>query len=266
MSGTAEPTPGRHADLRELTYPDVEALLKEDRPSVAIIPTGSTEAHGPHLPLSTDTMISEEVSGRAVAKLAARGWNAVRFGPMHYGVTDWAASFGGTTTISAEVIHGLVLQACLQARGMGFTRVAITNAHLEPGHIGTLRAVSKAFEEQTGEPLVFSDKTRRRNAQRLTEEFASGSCHAGQYETSLVLAIRPDLVKTEVAAGLPEYVVPLHEHIANGAKDFVDCGVDQAYCGNPAGATAEEGERSLETLSDMVVEAVEASMAVASEG
>jgi creatinine amidohydrolase len=260
-TGVREPArgdgPGRSADLRELAYPDVEALLGEGRPSVAIIPTGSTEAHGPHLPLATDTLISEEVAGRAAGKLAARGWNAVRFPPLHYGVTDWAASFRGTTTISREVIHGLVLQACLQAHGMGFSRVAITNAHLEPGHIGTLRAVTKEFEALTGQPLVFSDKTRRANAQRLTAEFQSGSCHAGQYETSLVLAIRPELVKLEVAAGLPEYVVPLHERIAGGARDFVECGVDRAYCGNPAGATAEEGERSLEILSDMVVEAVE---------
>lgn len=253
--------PGRYADLRELTYPDVEALLDEGRRTVAIIPTGSTEAHGPHLPLCTDTLISEEVAGRAARTLAERGWNAVRFGPLHYGVTDWAASFRGTTTISAEVIDGLVMQACLQARSMGFTRVAITNAHLEPGHIATLRAVSRRFEAQTGDPLVFSDKTRRKNAQRLTAEFASGSCHAGQYETSLVLAIRPDLVKMDVARALPEHVVALHEHIARGARDFVECGVERAYCGNPAGATAQEGERSLETLSDMVVEAVEASVA-----
>jgi creatinine amidohydrolase len=249
--------PGRSADLRELAYPEVEALLAEGRPSVAIVPTGSTEAHGPHLPLSTDTIISEEVAGRAAKRLAARGWNAVRFPPLHYGVTDWAASFRGTTTITREVIHGLVLQACLQAHGMGFSRVAITNAHLEPGHIATLRAVAKEFETQTGQALAFADKTRRANAQRLTAEFQSGSCHAGQYETSLVLAIRPELVKTDVAARLPEYVVPLHERIAAGARDFVECGVDRAYCGNPAGASAEEGERSLEVLSEMVVEAVE---------
>lgn len=247
---------GRSADLRELAYPEVEALLGEGRSSVAIIPTGSTEAHGPHLPLCTDTLISEEVARRAAVKLAALGWNAVCFPPLHYGVTDWAASFRGTTTISREVIHGLVLQACLQAHAMGFSRVAITNAHLEPGHIATLRAVTKAYEVHTGQPLVFSDKTRRVNAQRLTPEFQSGSCHAGQYETSLVLAIRPEWVKHEVAAALPEHVVPLHERIAAGARDFVECGVERAYCGNPAGASAEEGEHSLEVLSAMVVEAV----------
>lgn len=248
--------PGASVDLRELAYPEVEALLGSGRPSVAIVPTGSTEAHGPHLPLCTDTLISEEVARRAATKLAARGWNAVRFPPLHYGVTDWAASFRGTTTISREVIHGLVLEVCLQAHAMGFSRVAITNAHLEPGHIATLRAVSKAFEARTGQALAFADKTRRANAQRLTAEFQSGSCHAGQYETSLVLAIRPQLVRMDVAAGLPEHVVPLHERIAAGARDFVECGVERAYCGNPAGASAEEGEASLEVLSAMVVEVV----------
>ncbi|MCA9706917.1 MAG: creatininase family protein [Myxococcales bacterium] len=59
---SAPDSPGRWADLRELCYPEVEALLDEGRRTVAIIPTGSTEAHGPHLPLSTDTSISEEVA------------------------------------------------------------------------------------------------------------------------------------------------------------------------------------------------------------
>lgn len=259
-AGLGDVGPGVARALVSMAYPDVEALLGQPRRSVAIIPTGSVEAHGPHLPLCTDTLISDEVARRAAQALAEAGWNAVRFPPLHYGVTDWAASFRGTTTISREVIHGLVLQACLQAHAMGFTRVAITNAHLEPGHIATLREVTRDFQAHTDQPLVFSDKTRRRNAQRLTEEFRSGSCHAGQYETSLVLAIRPQWVKAEVAQALPEHVVPLHERIAAGAKDFVECGVERAYCGNPAGATAAEGEETLRTLATMVVEAVVASV------
>lgn len=243
-------------ELGALTYRQVEAIVALARPKVAIIPTGSTEAHGPHLPLSTDTMISTEVAKRAADGLAAQGIEAVWFPPLHYGVTDWAATFAGTTTISDDVIGALVLQACGQAKKMGFTRVAITNAHLEPGHISMLRRITREFEALHGEPLVFSDKTRRRNAQRLTEEFQSGSCHAGQYETSLILAIRPDLVDEVIARGLPPHIVALHDKIAAGAQGFADCGLDQAYCGTPADATAEEGERSLATLAQMVVEAV----------
>ena len=254
MSGSA------HA-IGDLSYVAVEALLASAARKIAIVPVGSVEAHGPHLPLSTDTMISEEVAIRAARELADKGYVAVRFPAIHYGVTDWARMFAGTTTLTAATTESIVFETCHAAHAMGFDRVVLTNAHLEPDHIATLRAVAKRFTEQTGRPLLFPDKTRRAAAQRLTEEFKSGSCHAGQYETSLVLAIRPDLVDMAKARALPEHVVPLHERIAAGARDFADCGLDQAYCGNPAGATAEEGERSLATLVALVIESVEQSFA-----
>lgn len=243
--------------LGELSYAQLERLLGEAERSVAIVPAGSLEAHGPHLPLSTDTYISAETAARAAAKLADRGWLAVCLPPLHYGVTEWARSFKGTASIAPEVIEALVLQTCKAAKDMGFDRVALTNAHLEPGHIQALRTVAKRFEAELGEPLAFADKTRRKNAQRLTAEFRSGSCHAGQYETSLVLAIRPDLVDMPTARTLPPHEVALHEKIAAGAQGFADCGLDNAYCGTPSAATIEEGHQSLETLADMVVEAVE---------
>jgi creatinine amidohydrolase len=250
---------GSWHDLDDLRYVQVEQLLADAQRSVAIIPAGSVEAHGPHLPLGTDTLISVEVAGRAAAALAQRGWLAVRFPPLHYGVTEWARAFKGTASIPADVALALVLHTCKAAKEIGFDRVALTNAHLEPGHIETLRDVAQRFEAEHGEPLVFADKTRRKQAQRLTDEFRSGSCHAGQYETSLMLAIRPDLVDMAIARTLPEHTVALHEKIAAGARDFAECGLDRAYCGNPAGATAQEGEQTLETLAEMVVEAVVAS-------
>lgn len=252
MSGSAH-------ELGELSYTATAALLAGEGRKIAIVPCGSVEAHGPHLPLSTDTMISEEVARRSARELAAKGYVAVRFPAIHYGVTDWARMFAGTTTLTAATTEAIVFETCHAAHAMGFDRVVLTNAHLEPDHIAVLRAVAERFSEQTGRPLLFPDKTRRRAAERLTDEFKSGSCHAGQYETSLVLAIRPELVDMTTAKTLPEYVVPLHERIAAGARDFADCGLDQAYCGNPAGATAEEGERSLATLVALVIEAVEQS-------
>lgn len=245
--------------LGEMPYPAVERLLAAPERSVAILPAGSVEAHGPHLPLDTDTLISTEIAKAAADKLAAAGYIAVRFPALAYGVTDWALGFAGTTSIAANVIEGLVLQACLGAHAAGFDRIVLTNAHLEPGHIATLRTVAKKFEAETGRPLLFVDKTRRRQAQRLTAEFQSGSCHAGQYETSLILAIAPELVDRDAAAALPAVTVALHEKIAAGAQNFAECGLDQAYCGDPAAASAEEGRASLDVLSDMVLEAVSAS-------
>jgi creatinine amidohydrolase len=249
---------GAWHDLDALSTTAVAELLARHERSVAIVPAGSVEAHGPHLPLGTDTLISVEVAGRAAAALAERGWLAVRFPPLHYGVTEWARAFEGTVSIPSDVALELVLHTCRAAKTIGFRAVAVTNAHLEPGHIQMLREAARRFEAEHAQPLLFVDKTRRKQAERLTDEFRSGSCHAGQYETSLVLAIRPDLVDMQLASTLPEHTVALHEKIAAGARDFAECGLDQAYCGNPAAATAREGEQTLRTLTEMVVEAVEA--------
>ena len=246
--------------LAEMTYAEVEALLASDVDVIAVIPAGSTEAHGPHLPLATDSIISEEMALRGAAALAREGFEAVVFPTLHYAVTDWAGAFKGSSTLAPATAQALVLETCLAAHRMGFARVVLTNAHLEPDNIATLRAVTAAFLEAAGQPLLFPDVTRRRYAEQLTEEFRSGSCHAGQYETSLVLAARPELVRMDVAATLPELIVPMHEKIRDGARDFLECGMERAYCGSPAGATAEEGEATFEVLASMVVACVRESV------
>lgn len=247
--------------LAESTYPEVAARLADPRPKVALVPVGSTEAHGPHLPLNTDSLIGEAVTVRAAAELDRQGLVAYHFPPIHYAVTDWAGAFSGSLSIPRETAIALVLHTCTAARAMGFDRVAIFTAHLEPDHIASLREVARRYHEATGQPLVFPDTTRRALAQRLTPEYQSGSCHAGQYETSLVLALRPDLVRQDLAQRLPAHPVPLAQRIREGARNFAECGMDRAYCGDPAAATADEGRASLAVLTDLLVEAVLASLA-----
>lgn len=247
---------GRDVALAHCTYPEVAARLAEAAPKIAVIPVGSTEAHGPHLPLNTDSLIGEAVALRAALALEQRGMVALQFPPIHYAVTDWAGSFSGSVSIPAATAIDLVLGTCKAARAMGFDKVVIFTAHLEPGHIASLREVVRRYGEEMGEALIFPDTTRRALAARLTPEYQSGSCHAGQYETSLVLALRPELVRWDVALQLPAHPVPLAERIKAGARDFRECGMDQAYCGEPAAASAAEGEASLVVLAELVVEAV----------
>jgi creatinine amidohydrolase len=249
MNGTFE--------LARMTYTEVAAALAGPGKTVALLPTGSTEAHGPHLPLATDSIISEEMARRAAMRLAERGIVALVLPTLHYAVTDWAADFAGSTGISKDAAKLVLLDLARRCAAMGFHATVLVNAHLEPDNIATLRAVTREYAE-SGAPgtLLFPDKTRRANAARLTAEFQSGSCHAGQYETSLVLAADPSLVRTRLAEQLPHHHVPLHEHIARGATGFLDCGLDQAYCGDPAHASAQEGHETYEALAQMVVDAV----------
>ena len=93
---------------------------------------------------------------------------------------------------------------------------------------------------------------------RLGDEFKSGDCHAGSYETSLVLAGQGGAarVREDVRAGLAARRVGLIEAIRAGKRTFGEVGADSAYCGDPRAASAAEGERLLETLTEIVVESV----------
>lgn len=253
--------PAAH-QLAHLTYPEVQALLEGSNATVALVPTGSTEAHGPHLPLNTDSIISEGMAFAAAESLAEAGLDAVVFPTLHYAVTDWAADFAGSSGLTRSTATQMLLETCLSAHGMGFNAVVLCNAHLEPDNISTLREVATAYSVAAQEPLVFPDVTRGKVASQLTPEFQSGSCHAGSYETSLVLARAPELVRKQIAADLPAHFVPLHERIAAGAKSFLECGLDQAYCGSPAEGSAEEGHATYAVLARITLEMVQAQLGV----
>ncbi|MGA0870338.1 MAG: creatininase family protein, partial [Planctomycetota bacterium] len=104
--------------------------------------------------------------------------------------------------------------------------------------------------------LIYPDLTRRPWAQRLTDEFKSGACHAGQFEGSIVLAERPDLVRDAIRAELPPNPVSLSVAIRDGKQSFEEAGGDRAYFGIPAAATAAEGERTITELGMILAEAV----------
>jgi creatinine amidohydrolase len=161
--------------------------------------------------------------------------------PLPYGVTRYGAAFPGAVGIGEDTLRALVTEI---ARLLD--RVVLVNSHFEPEQVKTLR--------ETGLPLL--DLTRRANAERLTEEFRSGSCHAGRYETSLVLAERPELVHLDRMRALEAKIVDMPAGIAAGRTDFLALGMDESYCGSPADASAEEGEQTFETLAEMLVELI----------
>jgi creatinine amidohydrolase len=223
-------------NLGDLAYPDLE----ERRDAVHLLPLGATEPHGPHAPLSTDTLISTGICRRAAERLRGE-LDVLVLPPVPYGVTRYAADFPGAISISEGTLRSLVTEVC-----SGLDRVVLVNSHLEPEQVWTLRA--------TGLPLL--DVTRRANAERLTDEFRAGAGHAGRYETSLVLADRPELVDRERMRTLEAKMIDMPAAIRSGQTSFVAMGMDQAYAGSPADATAEEGEQTFEALTEMLVELI----------
>ena len=240
-------------NFADLAYPEIEELLGGEVPVVLLLPLGATEPHGPHAPLGTDTLISSRICERAAGRL--RDDADVRtlvLPPLAYGVTRYAASFAGAISLSEPTVRALVHEICGSLAAQGFERVVLVNSHFEPEQV---RALRESVRELDG-PVRLLDLTRRENARRLTEEFRSGSCHAGRYETSLVLAAEPQLVQQERMSALEARMVDMPAAIRDGRTDFRSLGMDRAYCGAPAEATPDEGEQTFETLVEMLVEVV----------
>jgi creatinine amidohydrolase len=243
-------TPGA-VHFAELTSPQVGELLAGDTAPVLLLPVGAVEPHGPHAPLATDSIISVAVCERTAHELASSGdARALVLPPIDYGVTQYSAAFPGAVSISADTLRSLVVEVCSALRDSGFRHRVIVNSHFEPEHVSALR--DAAADSQS----AFFDLTRRRIAERLTDEFRSGAAHAGRYETSIVLARRPALVDSERMHALPEIIIDMPMAITAGKTDFIAMGMHDAYCGAPSQSTAAEGETTLATLTGMLIELI----------
>jgi creatinine amidohydrolase len=247
------------ADFQSLTWKGAAEAFKHG--VVLILPIGSTEAHGPHLPLATDVIISVEMSRRAAEKLKARGIEALVLPPLAYSVTDFSSDFPGTISIKKETAAALIRDICVSLYSQGAKLVAIANSHLEPEHVASINEAIDAVKKETGRAVGFPDKRSRRWAETLTEEFRRGDCHAGSYETSLVMAARPELVHEQLRRQLERVPISIAERIREGARSFTEAGGTQAYFGDPRAASREEGEASYDALSNMIVIAVEEALA-----
>lgn len=242
--------------LAELTTRDVEALLAVPDPLVAVVPVGSVEPHGPHLPLATDTILSEGAAARGIALLAERGVRAVLCPAVPYGVTDFAAGFAGAVSLPADALTAFLRALATSLLGAGFGHVCLVNNHLEPAHDAAIRAVALGLDAGT---ISIACPLERRHARTLSAEFKSGACHAGEYETSMVMALSPALVREDVREHLGGVPISLSDGIRSGKVTFRAMGMTEAYAGTPATASAAHGDEQLDKLGEMIaVEVVEA--------
>jgi creatinine amidohydrolase len=248
------------AEFAANAWPGIRDALKSGKPVVAILPCGATEAHGPHLPLNTDVIISETMAAYALPALAARGISSTILPPLSYMPANYAEAFSGTISVRAATAKALLLDIAASLKTQGFACLALANSHFDPANVAVLREAADEIRA-TGFPVAFPDFTRRKLAQTLTAEFQSGACHAGQYETSLVMAARPDLVDEAARRSLPDNPASLTEAFARGARTFEEAGGPDAYFGFPRHASAAEGAESYSTMAAALVAAIEDALA-----
>lgn len=205
------------SELAGATSPEVTGGL-------LLVPVGSTEQHGPHLPLGTDSLVAEALARRIAAALAA----ATVAPTLPYGSSGEHAGFAGTLSIGQEVLEAVVVELGRSA-ATSFAALAVVSGH--GGNAAPLRrAVTRLAEE--GRP-----------AHLLAPAFP-GDAHAGRTETSLLLALAPSLVRADRArAGV---TAPLRQLMATLRQQGVAAVSPNGVLGDPAGASAAEGAALLE--------------------
>ena len=220
--------------LGHVTWTDLWDLTP--RPIVAV-PIGSFEQHGPHLPLDTDTRIANALAEGLVASFEP---GDVLIGPtLTMSSSGEHAAFPGTLSIGADVVEHLVVELCRSADWSG--GIVLIN-----GHGGNAQPVQRAVNKLLGEG---------RRILAWWPHIRDGDAHAGESETSMMLAIAPALVRMPKAeAGRSEPLVDLIDQIrADGVRAVSPNGV----LGDPRKATANHGKALLTRLTIDLVAAVD---------
>jgi creatinine amidohydrolase len=191
---------------------------------VLVVPIGSTEQHGPHLPLDTDTVIATTVAERAAAAVP----EAVVAPPIAIGAAGEHAGFAGTLSIGTEVMASVIVEI-VRTAGPEFGRVVLVN-----GHGGNVAAVRSAVERCADEG---------RSVAVWHPARVGGDAHAGATETSVMLALDPSRVRLDRVE--PGVTAPLAEIIGELRAGGLAAVSQNGVLGDPTTADATEGEAIL---------------------
>lgn len=245
-----------------LTAPELRALAARD--AVVLLPVGSTEQHGAHLPTGVDDFLAAEVCRRAAA--LADPVPVVVTPSVWCGLAEHHMPFGGTLTLSLSTLHALLRDVCRSVLRAGFRRILLVNGH--GGNVTALRALVDELTFELSAPLaVTSYFTVGRQALADVLEAQDHLMHACEGETSMSLAAFPALVREEE---LPEAVGPVISLQSEDTSPVYrsvpfDTVTANGTAGDARGATAAKGERMLDGCARALADLLRAGTWPASE-
>lgn len=243
-----------------LTWQQIEAMRNKEN-TLIIQPIGAIEQHGPHLPLIVDAAIATAVVGQTLHKLDA-SIPAYALPTLHYGKSNEHAQFPGTITLSAQTLMSTLVEIAESLYRAGFRKLLFINGH--GGQPQVLEVVARDLRQRYGDlqvfPLFVWGAPHRAAVVVGAQEYAEG-IHAGDVETSVMLALMPEQV--DMSKAVREFPVPFSEGsllslegklpMAWMMNDLSESGV----VGNATVATAAKGREILESVSDGWVKVLE---------
>jgi creatinine amidohydrolase len=238
-------------NLFEMTWPEVKEVLTET--DIVIVPVGSVEQHGPHLPLGSDSIQGTDLGKRVMAKLAEDGIRVVVAPTIPFGISHSHMKFPGSITLSSDTLSAVIKEVCESLYTHGFRRFILLLSH--GGNLPTLRLVANDLVLMLPEAsVIVPDWLPVMSAiypEILKSDRPYDEHHSGEGETARMLASTPGLVDMGKARAYyvddkldPYKKKPYPGSVSKasggwGMKEMTPIGV----MGDPNYATAETGEK-----------------------
>lgn len=236
------------------SWPDLKALASAG--AIVVIPVGSIEQHGPHLPVATDAICAERLVDAAVERLT-EDIRVVVAPAMRYGYSEDHLGFPGTLSIGSRTLEDVLIEVGAGVAASGFERLAFVNGH--GGNERLLYNVVRGVRRECSRPLAVAGVTYWKLAQAelagLRRSEMGGMGHACELETSLMLHFEPESVRMERAVrAIVHPYSPLrgNDLLAPGpvvAPDRFSERTDSGVAGDPTVASAEQGARFAQVIS-----------------
>ena len=243
----------------DMTWPEIRDVAKENR--VALVPIGTVEDHGPHLPVDTDVRLCYEVCKRAGELVPD---DVVVLPPVVHGYNPHHMDFPGSLSIGPETFVNYVLDICKSLVRHGFKRILLANGHGSNAHL--LDSVARRIVIETeGDVLCcarfyFSSARMDEMIQQICEEAPNTGGHADELETSLYLAVRPEMVDMSKAVKeLRSQSLSVEPGIARNVPDIWphwSTHTQSGILGDATLASEEKGVKLLEAASSGLADIV----------
>jgi creatinine amidohydrolase len=226
-------------ELDRLAWPDVRDEIRAGRDTL-VVAFGATEQHGPHMPLATDALLGDHL-----ARLVADALDAFVAPTVRVGCSEHHLAFPGTLSVSEETFHEIVADLVRSAARGGFRRIVLLPTH--GGNFAPLGAALEKLGPVDGiEVRAITDITALLAIAQLGEEqygvpLGEGGLHAGEWETSMLQAIHPELLHDgRREAG---YTGDLQQAVSSMFEGGVRAVSENGVIGDPTRASAEHGAR-----------------------
>lgn len=249
--------------LFEMTWEEAEAALQET--DIAVLPIGSTEQHGPHLPLGNDALQVREMARRIAVRLDELGTKAV-VGPLiPFGMASYHMPFPGTIHLQPATFQSLMLDVCMSLYRHGIRKFAFPLGH--GGNLSGMQVVAQLLVDQTEDAEALVLNWLQLAVQHYDDILTStkNEGHAGEGETSRLMALHPELIEMERARVFYSDAAdkaesddhPLHGGgIFKPVRNWQDAAT-YGSVGDPNLASAETGEKLWELICDWMARVIQ---------